>query len=241
MSTGPSDSADCDLTFWADLKSKDAQGHDRTPPHYLAAFGKQLCCCSEVKFRALIADDQPASYLHAFDWLDGLWNGQLNQQPSHVAVCTALLEHAFLKGLHVCVDAAAAANGAAATDALATVKQAMVKKFGEEKRFETAQDKQQGLDLMWQMAFDSADQVVRLDARAAASRRPYVLRSFEATLEGRRLETLPPIGPILDLHLPRYSSPLFLKAKQRDARADLLGTVRLALLPTAGARARLHS
>jgi hypothetical protein len=39
------------------------------------------------------------------------------------------------------------------------------------------------------------------------------------------------------MHLPRYSSPLFLEAIQRDARADLLGTVRrrAACLPHADA------
>ena len=218
--------SDCDLTFWADLKSRDAQGNDRTPPHYLVAFGKQLRCFSEAKCRALLSEDQPASYLHAFDWIDGLWNGQLSKQPWHVEVCTALLERAFLKGLHACVHAKAAADEASAADALEAAKQAVQKKFGEEKRFETDADKTSELEHDWQTALQVVNAFMSdTPAKDAVSRLPHVLRLLEATLQVR-FETLPPIGSTLDMHLPRYSSPLFLEAIQRDARADLLGTVR---------------
>ena len=217
--------SDCDLTFWADLKSRDAQGNDRTPPHYLVAFGKQLRCFSEAKCRALLSEDQPASYLHAFDWIDGLWNGQLSKQPWHVEVCTALLEHAFLKGLHACVHAKAAADEASAADALEAAKQAVQKKFGEEKRFETDADKTSELEHDWQTALQVVNAFMSdTPAKDAVSRLPHVLRLLEATLQVR-FETLPPIGSTLDMHLPRYSSPLFLEAIQRDAMADLLGTV----------------
>lgn len=218
--------SDCDLTFWADLKSRDAQGNDRTPPHYLVAFGKQLRCFSEAKCRALLGEDQPASYLHAFDWIDGLWNGQLSKQPWHVEVCTALLERAFLKGLHACVHAKAAADEAAAADALEAAKQAVQKKFGEEKRFEMEADVKNDLEKKWQCALDHVNTFMN-KSKDAVSWLPHVLRSLEATLGATleaTLEALPPIGVTLDMHLPRYSSPLFLEAIQRDARADLLGT-----------------
>lgn len=231
--------SDCDLTFWADLKSRDAQGNDRTPPHYLVAFGKQLRCFSEAKCRALLGEDQPASYLHAFDWIDGLWNGQLSKQPWHVEVCTALLERAFLKSLHACVHAKAAADEAAAADALEAAKQAVQKKFGEEKRFEMEADVKNDLEKKWQCALDHVNTFMN-KSKDAVSWLPHVLRSLEATLGATleaTLEALPPIGVTLDMHLPRYSSPLFLEAIQRDARADLLGTVRrrAACLPHADA------
>ena len=219
--------SDCDLTFWADLKSRDAQGNDRTPPHYLVAFGKQLRCFSEAKCRALLSEDQPASYLHAFDWIDGLWNGQLSKQPWHVEVCTALLEHAFLKGLHACVHAKAAADEAAAADALEAAKQALQKKFGEEKRFQMEADVKKDLEKKWQCALDHVNTFMN-KSKDAVSWLPHVLHSLEATLGATleaTLEALAPIGFTLDMHLPRYSSPLFLEAIQRDAMADLLGTV----------------
>ena len=211
---------DADLTFWADVKAQDAQGRERTPPHILVAYGKQLCCFSEAKFRALVAKDQPASYMLAFDWLDGLWNGQLNKQPMHVAVCVALLEHAFVKGLHAQLDGMLTGDEAVAADGLQNAKRAMQSKFGEDKRFATPADVEQECESSWSQAYESFTSIVPSNAASVKKAKLAVL----ASLELRKPDALPPLEPILDAELPKYSSRKFKTAKDRDARADQLGT-----------------